>query len=73
MILGLTDEKQQQLAAEHVIKEGLNVRQTEGLVAKLQTRGARKAGTKPETVAAPPAIRTWRIWRRSCAKCLPRK
>jgi len=53
VILGLTDEKQQQLAAERVIKEGLNVRQTEGLVAKLQTRGSRKTATKLETVAAP--------------------
>jgi ParB family chromosome partitioning protein len=53
VILGLADEKQQQLAAERIIKEGLNVRQTEGLVAKLQTRGSRKAGTKLETVAAP--------------------
>ena len=53
VILGLTDEKLQQLAAERVIKEGLNVRQAEGLVAKLQTRGARKAGTKLETVAPP--------------------
>jgi ParB family chromosome partitioning protein len=39
VILGLTAEKQQQLAAERVIKEGLNVRQTEGLIAKLQARG----------------------------------
>ncbi|MBC8094362.1 MAG: ParB/RepB/Spo0J family partition protein [Akkermansiaceae bacterium] len=38
VILGLPVEKQQQLAAERVIKEGLNVRQTEGLVAKLQAR-----------------------------------
>ncbi len=53
VILGLADEKQQQLAAERIIKEGLNVRQTEGLVAKLQTRGSRKTGTKLETVAAP--------------------
>ena len=51
VILGLSDEKLQQLAAERVIKEGLNVRQAEGLVAKLQTRGARKARTKLETVA----------------------
>jgi ParB family chromosome partitioning protein len=51
VILGLSDEKLQQLAAERVIKEGLNVRQAEGLVAKLQTRGARKAGTKLEMVA----------------------
>jgi ParB family chromosome partitioning protein len=53
VILGLADEKQQQLAAERVIKEGLNVRQTEGLVAKLQTRGSRKTATKLEMVAAP--------------------
>ncbi len=39
VILGLNGEKQQQLAAERIIKDGLNVRQTEGLVAKLQSRG----------------------------------
>jgi ParB family chromosome partitioning protein len=53
VILGLADEKNQTLAAERVIKEGLNVRQTEGLVAKLQARGSRVAAAKPETVAAP--------------------
>jgi ParB family chromosome partitioning protein len=53
VILGLTDEKNQNQAAERVIKEGLNVRQTEGLIAKLQMRGARVATAKPETVAAP--------------------
>ncbi|MFZ0828371.1 MAG: ParB/RepB/Spo0J family partition protein [Verrucomicrobiia bacterium] len=53
VILGITDEKQQKLAAERVIKEGLNVRQTEGLLAKLQVRDSRRAGLKPETVAAP--------------------
>jgi ParB family chromosome partitioning protein len=52
VILGLTDEKNQKLAAERVIKEGLNVRQTEGLIAKLQKRGG-KSVTQPETVAAP--------------------
>jgi ParB family chromosome partitioning protein len=41
VILGLTDEKQQRLAAERVIKDALNVRQTEGLVTKLSTRGSR--------------------------------
>ena len=39
VILGLTDEKSQKHAAERIIKDGLNVRQTEGLVAKLQSRG----------------------------------
>ncbi len=43
VILGLTDEKQQQLAAERVIKEGLNVRQTEGLVAKLSNARNQKS------------------------------
>ena len=41
VILGLTDEKQQRLAAERVIKDALNVRQTEGLVTKLSARGSR--------------------------------
>jgi ParB family transcriptional regulator, chromosome partitioning protein len=50
VILGLTDEKTQKLAAERVIKEGLNVRQTEGLIAKLQKRGARKVA-QPETIS----------------------
>jgi len=40
VVLGLATEKLQQQAAERVIKEGLNVRQTEGLVAKLQARAA---------------------------------
>jgi ParB family chromosome partitioning protein len=46
VILGLADEKNQKLAAERAIKEGLNVRQTEGLVAKLQKRGGKAAGGK---------------------------
>ena len=53
VILGLSDEKKQKLAAERVIKQGLNVRQTEGLVAKLQARDSRKLVIKPETVTAP--------------------
>jgi ParB family chromosome partitioning protein len=48
VILGLTDEKNQRLAAERVIKEGLNVRQTEGLVAKFQKRGGKGAGSKEQ-------------------------
>ena len=50
VILGLTGEKNQNLAAERVIKEGLNVRQTEGLVAKLQSRG-QKASSAPANPA----------------------
>ncbi len=53
VILGVTDEKKQKLAAERVVKQGLNVRQTEGLVAKLTARDSRKLALKPETVAAP--------------------
>jgi ParB family chromosome partitioning protein len=54
VILGLPDENKQQLAAERVIKEGLNVRQTEGLVARIQLRGPKKGAAKPEGIAAPP-------------------
>ncbi len=50
VVLGLTDEKSQTLAAERVIKDGLNVRQTEGLVAKLQARGPKTAGEKTPAV-----------------------
>lgn len=38
VILGLSDPSHQTLAAERVVKDGLNVRQAEGLVAKLQAR-----------------------------------
>src|SRR5437660_10394127 len=46
VILGLISEKQQKIAAERILKEGLNVRQTEGLVARLQARES-GASTKP--------------------------
>jgi len=39
VILGLANEKQQKIAADRVLKDGLNVRQTETLVTRLQTRG----------------------------------
>jgi ParB family chromosome partitioning protein len=54
VILGLADEKSQKLAAERIIKEGLNVRQTEGLVAKLQKRGLRKTEDDVKTTVVPP-------------------
>ena len=54
VILGLTAEKEQQLAAERVIKEGLNVRQAEGLVARMHTRAAR-GGNKAGVVIPLPA------------------
>ena len=37
-ILGLTGEKQQQTAAERILKDTLNVRQTEALVARLEAQ-----------------------------------
>src|SRR5215469_8452094 len=49
VILGLTDSSHQTIAAERIVKEGLNVRQTEGLVAKLQARIQ-----KPSSNAAKP-------------------
>ena len=43
VILGLATEKQQKVAADRILKDGLNVRQTETLVARLQS-----AGTSPK-------------------------
>jgi ParB family transcriptional regulator, chromosome partitioning protein len=40
VILGLTNERQQKAAADRILKEGLNVRQAEALVARFQARGA---------------------------------
>jgi len=54
VILGLTTEQHQQLAAERIIKEALNVRQTEGLVARLLNR-AGKARAKTGPVVPLPA------------------
>ena len=51
VILGLSDEKQQVIATERAIKDGLNVRQTEGLVAKLQARGGKITGETAKTKA----------------------
>jgi ParB family chromosome partitioning protein len=50
VILGLPDDKIQKLAAERVVKEGLNVRQTEGLIAKLQMRGPKPADGKTKAI-----------------------
>ena len=44
VILGLPSDKQQKLVAERVIKEALNVRQTERVVARLQLRDPSRAG-----------------------------
>jgi ParB family transcriptional regulator, chromosome partitioning protein len=52
VILSLPDDKLQLVAAERVIKDGFNVRQTEGLVAKLLARPARltNENAKPKAV-----------------------
>ncbi len=47
VILGLASDKQQTQAAERILKDGLNVRQTEALVAHLQARAAAGAKTHP--------------------------
>lgn len=52
VILGLGEPEQQQEAAERIIKEALNVRQSEGLVAKLQQRG--KRSDKPTNITPLP-------------------
>ncbi len=54
VILGLADDKTQQLAAERVLKENLNVRQTEALVIKLQARGQNPPGHAATTKAIVP-------------------
>ncbi len=54
VILGLSDGALQALAAERIIKEGLNVRQAEGLITKLQTRGAKSSGDVSKTKAIVP-------------------
>jgi ParB family chromosome partitioning protein len=51
-ILGLDDEPRQLIAANRVLKEGLNVRQTEGLVGHLQVRDSGPA-PKPGAATAP--------------------
>ena len=50
VLLGLPTASLQQLAAERVLKEGLNVRQTEALAARLQ---AREAGAPSQPVPPP--------------------
>ncbi len=54
VILGLATERHQKQAAERILKEGLNVRQTEALVARLQ---AREAGTSTKPLPPTPLTR----------------
>ncbi len=52
VILGLPSDSTQTIAAERIVKDGLNVRQAEGLIAKLQSRSPRSnpAATPAEIV-----------------------
>jgi ParB family chromosome partitioning protein len=48
VILGLAGEKEQKLATQRILRDGLNVRQTESLVAHLQARaGAPQSSPGP--------------------------
>jgi ParB family chromosome partitioning protein len=53
VILGLADDKIQTLAAEKVVRDSLNVRQTEGLVAKLQSRGEKNTASPANPLPKP--------------------
>jgi ParB family chromosome partitioning protein len=53
VILGLSRPEEQTLAATRVLKDGLNVRQTEELVARLQNRGASAPASPSGRPAAP--------------------
>ena len=53
VILGLADEKSQTLAAQRVVQESLNVRQTEGLVAKLLLPREKEPVNRSTATAAP--------------------
>jgi ParB family transcriptional regulator, chromosome partitioning protein len=52
-ILGLADERSQTLAAQRVVQESLNVRQTEGLVAKLMLPREKEPAGRPAANAVP--------------------
>ena len=51
VILGISDPVGQKIAAERVLKEGLNVRQTEALVARLQSPAPKTSGSSPAPVS----------------------
>jgi len=51
VILGLNRAEEQRLAAERIIKQSLNVRQTEELVAHWRNRGAAAAGAKSTSLS----------------------
>jgi ParB family chromosome partitioning protein len=53
VILGLADENSQTLAAQRVVKDSLNVRQTEGLVSKLLLPREKEPASRSASPAAP--------------------
>jgi ParB family chromosome partitioning protein len=55
VILGLSRTDEQTLAATRVLKEGLNVRQTEDLVARLQNRDPSTPGSRGKNTAPVPS------------------
>jgi ParB family chromosome partitioning protein len=52
VILGLADEKSQTLAAQRVVQDSLNVRQTEGLISKLLLPREKEPAGRAATTAA---------------------
>lgn len=54
VILGLTDDRSQVIVAERIIKDALNVRQTEGLIAKFEARGPKFSGEGTKLTAVVP-------------------
>jgi ParB family chromosome partitioning protein len=54
VILGLADDKSQQIAAERILKDSLNVRQTEVLVAKLLALAQNPSGQSNKLAAIVP-------------------
>jgi ParB family chromosome partitioning protein len=56
VILGLTSADEQKLAAERVLKDGLNVRQTEELLARLQARPQQSNGAGRHGVRGVPLV-----------------
>jgi ParB family chromosome partitioning protein len=55
VILSLGREKEQSTAAERILKDGLNVRQTEALVARMQGVETSGPANQPAAAGAPPA------------------
>ena len=53
VILGLTNEAEQKLAADRTIRNGLSVRQTEELVASMRNRANRSPGSPAKPSSAP--------------------